>query len=98
MAKVNRRRWKVPGQRAKQKAWGFTIQVPCDPCPHRHPEKGHVLHPDGVRQVKSYRSEWTEKDAEAELAKVVLGIEQAPARSAPARMTLGEAVERYLKA
>jgi integrase len=27
MAEVNQRAWKVPGQRAKRKAWGFTVQV-----------------------------------------------------------------------
>ncbi len=27
MAKVNQRLWKVPGQRAKRKAWGYTAQV-----------------------------------------------------------------------
>src|SRR5262245_10914627 len=27
MAKVNQRPWRVPGQRAKRKAWGFTVQA-----------------------------------------------------------------------
>jgi integrase len=27
MAKVNQRLWRIPGQRAKHKAWGFTVQV-----------------------------------------------------------------------
>ena len=27
MAKVNQRPWKLPGQRTKRKAWGFTVQV-----------------------------------------------------------------------
>jgi len=27
MAKVSQRLWKIPGQRAKRKAWGFTVQV-----------------------------------------------------------------------
>jgi integrase len=27
MAKVNQRPWKVPGKRARRKAWGFTVQV-----------------------------------------------------------------------
>ena len=27
MAKVNQRLWKIPGQRAKRKAWGFTLQL-----------------------------------------------------------------------
>jgi integrase len=27
MAKVNQRLWKIPGQRTKRKAWGFTVEV-----------------------------------------------------------------------
>ena len=27
MARVNQRLWKVPGQRTKRKAWGFTAQL-----------------------------------------------------------------------
>ena len=27
MAKVNQRPWRVPGQRAKRRAWGYTVQV-----------------------------------------------------------------------
>jgi hypothetical protein len=27
MAKVNQRLWKIPGQRTKRKAWGFTAQI-----------------------------------------------------------------------
>src|SRR5688572_15325347 len=27
MAKVNQRPWKVAGQRAKRRAWGYTVQV-----------------------------------------------------------------------
>ena len=27
MAKVSQRLWKIPGQRTKRKAWGFTLQV-----------------------------------------------------------------------
>jgi integrase len=27
MAKVNQRKWKIPGQRTKRKAWGFTVVV-----------------------------------------------------------------------
>src|SRR3972149_2212314 len=61
MAKVNQRLWKVPGQRAKRKAWGFTAM-----------ENG--------KQKRHYRAEWTKDDADAELAKVLLGIEQPKAR------------------
>jgi len=27
MARVNQRLWKLPGQRTKHKAWGFTAQI-----------------------------------------------------------------------
>src|SRR5437867_968683 len=27
MAQVNQRLWKIPGQRTKRKAWGFTAQI-----------------------------------------------------------------------
>lgn len=27
MAKISQRTWKIPGQRTKRKAWGFTLQV-----------------------------------------------------------------------
>jgi hypothetical protein len=27
MARVNQRLWKIPGQRTKRKAWGFTAQI-----------------------------------------------------------------------
>jgi integrase len=77
MAEVNQRAWRPRGQRAKKKAWGYTIQV------------------DG-KQVKSYRAEWTKDDAEKELAKVKLGIEQAPKATATG-ITLGEASDRYVK-
>src|SRR3972149_991368 len=63
MAKVNQRLWKVPGQRAKRKAWGFTAM-----------ENG--------KQKRHYRAEWTKDDADAELAKVLLGIEQPKAPAA----------------
>ena len=75
MSKVNQRSWKVPGQRTRRKAWGFTTQVPCSPCPHRQEQTGAVLHPAGLRQVRSYKSEWTREDAEAELAKRLLQVE-----------------------
>jgi hypothetical protein len=51
MARVNQRLWKIPGQRTKRKAWGFTAQI-------------------NGKQVRRYKAEWTQDDAEAELAKV----------------------------
>src|SRR5205807_8223512 len=94
MAKVNQRKWKVPGERTKRKAWGFTTQLPCNPCPHRHPETGAVLHPDGVRQIRQYKAEWTQDDAEKALAAAVLNIE--PAKRQAGGITFGVAAERYL--
>src|SRR5215475_4536679 len=94
MAKVNQRLWKIPGQRTKRKAWGFTAQLPCSPCPHRHPKTGAVLHPEGVRQVRQYKVEWSKEEAEAELAKALLGVEEPKPRKGGT--TFGQATERYL--
>src|SRR5215831_6647466 len=77
MAQVNQRLWKLPGQRTKRKAWGFTAQI-------------------NGKQVRRYKAEWTQDDAEAELAKALLQIE-AP-KQASVGITFGEAIERYLKA
>src|ERR671935_89357 len=55
MAKVNQRLWKIPGQRTKRKAWGFTAQI-------------------NGKQVRRYKAEWTQDDAEAELAKALLQV------------------------
>src|SRR5215467_4260026 len=81
MAEVSQRAWRLPGQRAKRLAWGFTVTV-------------------GTKRVRQYRSEWTKDDAERELAKVKLGLEQRskePKAEAPG-ITLGEAVERFTAA
>jgi len=48
------------------------------------------------KQVRRYKAEWTQDDAEAELAKTLLQIE--PPKSKGAGITLNEAVERYLAA
>jgi len=77
MAQVNQRLWKLPGQRTKRKAWGFTAQI-------------------NGKQVRRYKAEWTQDDAEAELAKALLKIE--PERPKSSRITFGQAVERYLAA
>ncbi len=94
MAKVSQRLWKVPGQRTKRKAWGFTNQVPCIPCPHRHQQTGAVLHLDGVRQVRSYKAEWTKEDAEKALAAQLLQIEHEKPKTPG--ISFGQACERYL--
>jgi integrase len=75
MAQVNQRAWKVPGQRARRKAWGFTAQL-------------------NGRQVRRYKAEWTQDDAERELAAALLQVE--PARPKEAGITLAAAAERYL--
>jgi integrase len=77
MAKVNQRLWKVPGQRAKRKAWGFTVME------------------DG-KQKRHYRAEWTKDDADTELAKVLLGIEQP--KPPAGGLTFSAAVDRYIAA
>jgi integrase len=75
MAQVNQRLWKIPGQRTKRKAWGFTAQI-------------------NGKQVRRYKAEWTQDDAEAELAKALLQIE--PEKPKGAGITLVQAAERYL--
>src|SRR5439155_1334708 len=75
MAQVNQRLWKIPGQRTKRKAWGFTAQI-------------------NGKQVRRYKAEWTQDDAEAELAKALLQIE--PEKRKGLGITLAQAADRYL--
>ena len=75
MAQVNQRLWKLPGQRTKRKAWGFTAQI-------------------NGKQLRRYKAEWTQDDAEAELAKALLQIE--PEKPKGSGITLAQAAERYL--
>ena len=75
MARVNQRLWKIPGQRTKRKAWGFTAQI-------------------NGKQVRRYKAEWTQDDAEAELAKALLQIE--PEKPKGPSITLAQAADRYL--
>jgi hypothetical protein len=49
MAKVNQRPWRAPGQRAKRKAWGFTVQV--------DGKQKRVYGPSGPRRTPSERSQ-----------------------------------------
>src|SRR5262245_61695388 len=77
MASVTQRSWRIPGQRTRRKAWGFTLTLA-----------------DG-RRLKSYRSEWTKEQAEAELAKAQLHVEQPKAKPS---ITFAQAVDRYLAA
>src|SRR5262245_21503269 len=71
MAQVNQRLWKLPGQRTKRKAWGFSAQI-------------------NGKQVRRYKAEWTQDDAEDELAKVLLQIE--PEKPKEPSITLAQAV------
>src|SRR5438132_12960004 len=75
MARVNQRLWKMPGQRTKRKAWGFTAQI-------------------NGKQVRRYKAEWTQDDAEAEMAKVLLQVE--PEKPKCTGITLAQAADRYL--
>ena len=75
MAQVNQRLWKIPGQRTKRKAWGFTAQI-------------------NGKQVRRYKAEWTQDDAEAELAEALVQIE--PAKPKGPGITLAQAADRYL--
>jgi integrase len=75
MAQVNQRLWKIPGQRTKRKAWGFTAQI-------------------NGKQVRRYKAEWTQDDAEAELAKALLQIK--PEKPKGHDITLAQAAHRYL--
>jgi integrase len=80
MAEVSQREWKIPGQRTKRKAWGYTVTV---------------KRADGTpKRTKSYRAEWTKDQAEEALAKVLLQIEAPKAHAAG--ITLAQAAERYL--
>jgi integrase len=75
MAQVNQRLWKLPGQRTKRKAWGFTAQI-------------------NGKQVRRYKAEWAQDDAEAELAKALLQAE--PEKPKGLGITLAQAADRYL--
>ena len=75
MAQVNQRLWKIPRQRTKRKAWGFTAQI-------------------NGKQVRRYKAEWTQDDAEAELAKALLKIK--PEKPKGTGITLAQAADRYL--
>src|SRR5262245_15897688 len=79
MAEVSQREWKLPGQRAKRVAWGFTVTV-------------------GGKRVRQYRSEWTKDDAERELAKVKLGLQEKQSKSEQSGITFGQVIEMYLAA
>lgn len=75
MAQMNQRAWKIPGQRAKRRAWGFTAQI-------------------SGRQVRRYKAEWTQDDAERELAAALLQVK--PDKPKGPSITLAVAAERYL--
>ena len=62
-----------------------------------HEAQGLGLHAQiNGKQVRRYKAEWTQDDAEAELAKALLDIEAAKPKGPG--ITLDQAVERYLAA
>lgn len=66
MAEVSQRTWKIPGQRMKRKAWGFTLTTMVD----------------GKRtRTKNYRAEWSKEQAEEALAKALLKVEAPKAQA-----------------
>lgn len=66
---------KIPGQRTKRKAWGFTAQI-------------------NGKQVRRYKAEWTQDDAEAELPRRC--CRSSPPKPKGAGITLAQAAEPYL--
>ena len=76
MAEVSQREWKVPGQRTKRKAWGYTAVI-------------------NGKRVKTYKSEWTQQDAQTALAKALLHVEE-PKAETSVSITLAAAVTKYL--
>ena len=89
MAKVRQRAWRIPGQRTKRKAWGFVTVAKGE---HRRTCSGAPC--SGCKQVRIFRTEWTEDDASQALAAHLLKIE--PAKPSACSMTFGQAVERYV--
>lgn len=96
MAQVIKRVWKSGPRKVKRVAWGYTLQVPCNPCPHRHPTTGAVLHPRGVRQDRVFDSAWTPEFAEKELAARILELGAAPVATAPEPRRLEQLITDYL--
>jgi integrase len=66
MAEVSQREWRIPGQRTKRKAWGFTMTTKVAGKPKR---------------IKSYRAEWSKEQAEEALAKALLKVEAPKAQA-----------------
>jgi hypothetical protein len=95
MAEIIQRIWRSGPRKVKRVAFGYSIQMPCRPCPHKGKD-GQVAHPDGVRQERVTNVAWTEEDAEKALAARLLGFTP-PIAAAPAvGITLGQAKDRYL--
>src|SRR5262249_60787250 len=98
MAKIFIRKWfakGATGHKIRKVAYGYTLQVPCDPCPHKKKDGG-AAHPGGVRQERIFDASWAKEDAEGALAARVLQGEQAEAHAAAAR-TFGEVAGEYLE-
>src|SRR2546425_1158883 len=88
------------GHKVKRVAYGYSVQVPCSPCPHRVKDKKtgeeKVAHPDGVRQVREFDAAWTREDAEKARAAQLLKRDAPKAAEPVAAMTFGEVEEKYL--
>jgi len=95
MAEVIKRVWRSGPRKVKRVAYGYSIQVPCDSCPHRG-RKHEIAHPTGIRQVRVFDADWTEDDAEKALAARILEI-AVPKPAAPTPgLSFGAMVEKFL--
>jgi integrase len=97
---ITKRTWfarGINGHRVKHVSFGYSVQIPCNPCPHRIVKDGveRVAHPDGVRQVREYDKAWTREDAEKARAARLLQPDVAPATPAKPK-TLSEVGQEYL--
>jgi integrase len=82
MALVTQRIWRSGPRKVRRAAWGYTVQV-------------------DSRQARCFREDWTKDDAEKALAARLLGVDTAPGgvpSPAPAGLTFGEMVEKFLDA
>ena len=75
MTKVTQRLRRIPGQRTRRRAWGYTAQIV---------ENGQR------KQKRCYKAGRTRDDAEKELAALLLKVEQQPKAPVPS-LTLAQA-------
>src|SRR5437660_1215293 len=96
MADVIKRTWRSGPRGVKRTSWGYTLQVPCNPCPHRGRD-GAPAHPTGIRQDRIFNAAWSDEDAQKALAARILerDLPPAPAPAGPG-MTFGAMVEKFI--